>query len=227
MYKDIEILDKSKHQNIKFDDVRELVVAKNIGVVPIGVDEVLEMSCIAPVLISAGDNAEFITITGISSDANIYINESLYKPNFVKSYPFFNITVKDDNDKLTRLIAIDQDKSFVGDKKENSVFTQDNTLEKLAEEKIELVRKLDKSREISKIIVKELQDKKLLTKKDFRLKDGENERIIVKEFYVINRAELLKLDDTILALWAKKGWMGIIDAHTKSLNNFQKLVPNK
>lgn len=227
MYKNIEVLDKSKHQNVKFDNVTALEVAKNIGVVPIGVDEVLDMSCIAPVLISSGDNAEFISITGISNDANIYQNESLYKPNFVKSYPFFNITVKDTNDKLVRLIAIDQDERFIGDKKDNSVFTKDNTLEELAENKIELVRKLDKSREISKIIVKEFQEKNLLTKKDFRIKIGEEERVVLKEFYVINRDELLKLDDATLSLWAKKGWMGIIDAHTKSLGNFQNLVPNK
>jgi hypothetical protein len=227
MYKNIEILDKSKHQNIKFDNVTELEIAKNIGVVPIGVDEVLDMSCIAPVIISAGDNAEFITVTGISNDINIYQNESLYKPSFVKSYPFFNITVKDNNEKLTRLIAIDKDDRFVGKKKNNSVFTKENQLEEIAANKIDLVRKLDKSREISKIIVKELQKNNLLTKKDFRVKIGETERIILKEFYVVNGEELLKLDDTILALWAKKGWMGIIDAHTKSLGNFQKIVSNK
>jgi hypothetical protein len=34
----------------------------------------------------------------------------------------------------------------------------------------------------------------------------------------------MKLDDATLASWARKGWIGIFDAHIKSLNNFQKVL---
>ena len=39
-----------------------------------------------------------------------------------------------------------------------------------------------------------------------------------------NMEKLLKLDDKIIASFAKKGWMGIFDAHLKSIGNFEKIL---
>ena len=36
--------------------------------------------------------------------------------------------------------------------------------------------------------------------------------------------KLLKLDDKIIASFARKGWMGIFDAHLKSISNFEKIL---
>jgi len=227
MYKNIEVLDKKKHNGIKFDEISFDVVAKNIGVVPVGVDEILDMSCFAPVFISAGDNKEFVAFTGISKEVNIYNNNTAYIANFVKTYPFFNIIIKDTDENLNTVIAIDTNAEYVGKNKKNTILNKKFELEELANQKIEQVRALNNKREISRIIVKELEKKDLLVKKDFRVNVNGEEKIILEEFYVINRDELLKLDDATLALWAKKGWMSVIDAHTKSLNNFQKIFQTK
>jgi len=226
MYKNIEILDKKKHNKTKFNSVDALEVAKNIGIVPLGIDEVLDMSCVAPVLISGGENAEFIAFTGISTEATLYKNSGHYLPRFVQTYPFMNIVVKDENNNYNTVIAIDNDKKYVGVKKQNKILSKDSELEKVASEKIELVKKLDVQRNISKIIIKELQKLDLLIQKSLKIKTNNGEQTIIEEFYIINREKLLKLDDAILANWAKKGWMGIIDAHIKSLNNFQKVLIN-
>lgn len=37
MYKNIKILDKEKFKNVKFDEVNGAEVAKNIGLIPLGV----------------------------------------------------------------------------------------------------------------------------------------------------------------------------------------------
>ena len=50
------------------------------------------------------------------------------------------------------------------------------------------------------------------------------EKVILEEFYVINMEKLLKLDDKIIAGFARKGWMGIFDAHLKSISNFEKIL---
>jgi len=227
MYKNIEILDKKKHNKTKFNTVNTQEVAKNIGIVPLGVDEILDMSCVAPVLISGGDMGEFIAFTGISKDLTIYKSSSLYLPRFVQTYPFMNIVVKDENQNYNTVIAIDNDKEYVGAKKQNSVLQKNGELEKVANEKVELVKKLDQQRNISKIVIKELKRLDLLIQKSLKIKTQSGEQTILEEFYIVNKEKLLKLDDATLATWAKKGWMGIIDAHIKSLGNFQKLIVNK
>jgi len=223
MYKNIEILDKKKHNKTKFDSVDVLEVAKNIGIVPLGIDEVFEMCCIAPVVISAGDEAEFIVLTGISNGLNIYNKPNVYIPKFVQTYPFLNITVQDENKNLNTIVAIDNYNKYVGKNKKNSIF-KSGELETLADEKIVALRTLHSRRDIGKKIIKELKEKDLLLQKSFNIKVKEEEKTILKEFYIINREKLLKLDDATLALWAKKGWMGIIDAQFKSLNNFEKVL---
>jgi len=223
MYKNIEILDKKKHNKTKFDSVDVLEVAKNIGIVPLGIDEVFEMCCIAPVVISAGDEAEFIVLTGISYELNIYNKPNVYIPKFVQTYPFLNITVQDENKNLNTIVAIDNYNKYVGKNKKNSIF-KSGELETLADEKIVALRILHSRRDIGKKIIKELKEKDLLLQKSFNIKVKEEEKTILKEFYIINREKLLKLDDATLALWAKKSWMGIIDAQFKSLNNFEKVL---
>jgi hypothetical protein len=227
MYKNIEILDKKKHNKTKFNSVDALEVAKHIGIVPLGVDEVLDMSCISPVLISGGENKEFIAFTGISTEVTLYKNSSLFLPRFVQTYPFMNIVVKDENQNYNTVVAIDNNKDYVGMKKQNSILSKNGELEKVASQKIELVKKLDQQRNISKIIIKELQKLDLLVQKSLKIKTNSGEQTIINEFYIVNREKLLKLDDAILATWVRKGWIGIIDAHIKSLNNFQQILTNK
>lgn len=223
MYKNIEILDKKKHNKTKFDTVDALEVAKNIGIVPVGVNEVLDICSLVPVIISGGENAEFIAFTGISTESTVYKNAGSYLPLFVQTYPFMNIVVKDENNNYNTIIAIDNDKKYVGTKKQNSVLSKNGELEKIASEKIELVKKLDQQRTISKIIIKELYKLDLLIQKSLKIKTNDVEKTIIEEFYIIDKEALLKLPDATLALWAKKGWMGIIDAHIRSLNNFHTL----
>ena len=224
MYKNIEILDKKKHAKIKFDGVDTLEVAKNIGIVPIGVDEVFEMSCISPVIISAGEVGEFVAFTGVSKEVNIYTSTNKYMPKFLTTYPFLNILVNDENNSLNTVVAIDNDTSYVAKDKKIFIFDKNENLTKDADEKIAIIRALDRQRSVGKSIIKELKENDLLLQKDFRVKSNDQETVLLKEFYIINREKLAQLPDATLALWAKKGWMGIIDAHTRSLNNFEKVL---
>lgn len=222
MYKNIEILDTKKHEKSKFDIPVTIDVAKNVGIIPLGVDEVFDMCSIAPVIISSGEESEFIAFTGVSKDVSIYKKINRYFPRFLLVYPFLSINVKNEKGEINTVIAIDNN-NFIGEDKKYNIFNKKNELEQTAKERITLVRQLNTQREISKSIIKTLKEKELLLKKDFKLKLDDGEKTILNEFYVVNREKLLKLDDATLALWAKKGWMGIIDAHLRSLGNFQKI----
>ena len=227
MYKNIKILDKEKFKNVKFDEVNNVEVAKNIGLIPLGFTEIWHASHHCPIIISAGENAEFLSFTGITKEITIFNKDEVYLPAFVRSYPFLNVEIKGENEKINSVIAIDENVDFVGKNKQFFIIDKEKNITKEANSKIELVRELNRQREISKKIIAELKAHDLLVKKDLKVVVDNNERMILDEFYIINIEKLTKLDDAILALWARKGWMGIFDAHIKSLNNFQKVLTAK
>jgi len=227
MYKNIKILDKEKFKNVKFDEVNGVEVAKNIGLIPLGFTEIWHASYHCPIIISAGENAEFLSFTGITKEITIFNKDEVYLPAFVRSYPFLNVEIKGEDEKINSVIAIDENADFVGKNKQFFIIDKEKNITKEANSKIELVRELNRQREISKKIIAELKAHDLLVKKDLKVVVNNNEKMILDEFYIINIEKLTKLDDTILALWARKGWMGIFDAHIKSLNNFQKVLTAK
>lgn len=223
MYKDIKILDKKKFKNIKFDVVNPFAVGKTMGVLPLGFNEVIDMAKYAPVIIMGdSDNLEFVAFGGISPQVTVFSDETIYTPMFTRTYPFLNVILKDTKEGLKSVIGFDNGE-FCGTKKEKKIFSSGGTLEPLALEKIEMVRELNRQRIISKKIIKEFVKYDLLFKKDFTVNYEKESKVILDNFYIVNREKMMQLDDAIIALWAKKGWITLADNHLKSLANFQKV----
>ena len=113
MYKNIEILDKEKSKELKFDNVDTTQIAKNVGLIPLGFSEVWYASHSCAVIISSGENAEFLAFTGITPEISIFNKSDIYIPAFIRAYPFLNVEVKDDKEQLNSVIAIDKNSDFV------------------------------------------------------------------------------------------------------------------
>lgn len=224
MFKNIEILDTKKFKNVKFDDITPIEVGKNIGMIPLGFQEIVDMSFETPILIIGTEvSMEFVAFCGINKEITIFNKEIRYLPLFIKTYPFLNVMVKNEKNQLNSIIGIDNGDS-VGMKKKNFILTKKNELDKLAGEKVATVRELNRQREISKRIIGELKKYDLLVEKDFKVQFKGEEKTILEKFYIVNREKLATLPDAVLALWAKKGWVTLIDMHIKSLANFEKVL---
>lgn len=224
MYKNIEILDKKKFKNVKFDIVNPYEVGKTMGVLPLGFNEVIDMAKYCPVIIMGdAENLEFVAFGSLSSKVTIFNDKTVYIPIFTRTYPFLNVILKDKKEGLKSVIGFDYGES-VGVKKEKKIFSSSGTLEPLALEKIEMVRELNRQRVIGKKIIKEFVKYDLLLKKDFTVNYENETKVILDNFYIVNREKMMQLDDGIIALWAKKGWITLADNHLKSLANFQKVI---
>ena len=220
MFTKIEVLDKKKHKSSQFDIVDPKEVAKNIGSIPLGFSEVLEMAHFCPVIISGDEkNLEFVAFSGVSSTISIFSKGEPYLPWYVQAYPFMNAVLIDPKGLRQDVIGIEVSK--VGKGKEYPIFEK-GELFPIAKKKIELVQELNRQRDISKKIIQELQKYDLLQKKDFKVNFEETTKVILEKFYVADREKLVKLPDDVLALWAKKGWITLFDTHLKSITNFRK-----
>lgn len=166
MYKNIKILDKEKLKALKFDDVNTSEIAKNIGLIPLGFSEVWYASHDCPVIISSGENAEFLAFTGITKEISVFNKNEVYLPAFVRSYPFLNVNISDEDNRANSVIAIDENVDFVGKSKKNFIFDKEKNLTQEASLKIELVRELNRQREVSKAIINELKELDLLDRKE-------------------------------------------------------------
>ena len=223
MFEKIEVLDKAKHKNTSFDEVPYEEIGRHVGSIPLGFGEVLEMAPYCPIIISGKkEHLEFIAFTGLNPNISIFLNSLPYIPNYLKTYPFLNAVLVDKKGSKKDVIGIVVDQS-VAKNKEHPIFLG-RELSKIADQKIEMIRNLNHQRDISKKIIRELQKYDLLEKKDFKVSFEEETRVILSEFYVVNRERLMQLDDAIVALWAKKGWITLFDLHIQSISNFEKVV---
>lgn len=224
MFEKIEVLDTVKHKNTSFDEVPYEEIGKYIGSIPLGFGEVLEMAPYCPIIISGKkEHLEFVAFTGLNSNISIFLNSLPYIPNYLKTYPFINAVLVDKKGSKKDVIGIAVSE-FVGTKKQHPIFTKEKKLESLANQKIELIRTLNRQRDISKKIIHELEKYDLLQKRDFKVSFKEETRVVLEDFYIVDRVKLMQLDDAILALWAKKGWITLLDIHLKSINNFPKII---
>ena len=225
MYKDIKLLKRSENLENKFSKVSIEDKLENNRLFPLGVDEVIKYCSSFPIVISGKENPEFVFFIGLSKEKNpLILNKNLEEPRFLQNYPFLMVDAKNEEDNYVEVLAYDDNKKYVNQNEDIPFFIDDKTISNQMQEKINSLRELQQKRKISKIIIKELQDKDLLIKQSFNVKIDGKIINILKEYYIINRPKLSQIDDATLALWAKKGWMGIIDAHTYSLRNFKTLV---
>jgi len=143
---------------------------------------------------------------------------------FIRTYPFLNVMAKNEKDELVPVVAIDKNKEFVSEEAENQIFDKDGELEDIAKRKVELLRELNRQRDIAKKIINEFREHDLLVEKDFKVRFKDEEKTILNKFFIIDREKVNSLDDEVLVTWAKKGWISLIDCHIKSLGNFQKVL---
>ena len=224
MYKNIKIFKKSENLNNKFSHASIEKKLENNKLIPIGIDEVIKYASSFPIIISGKEEHEFVLFSGLSTSNNFFVKcEGIDEPEFLQTYPFLMIDIKDEKDNNVSAIAYDKNDEYVGVNKDIEFFN-DNKLNQEVINKIEKVRLLQTKRNLAKMLIKELKDKDLLIKQSFNIKIKDEVRTILKDYYIINRTKMCKLDDKTISTWTRNGWIGLIDAHMFSLRNFQKLV---
>lgn len=225
MYKNIKILKKNENLKNRFSKVSIEKKLEWSKLIPIGIDEVMEYGSVLPIVISRGEHPEFALFAGLSSTNNIFTQSSYMKePSFLRNYPFMMVYAKNQNDEEMSVIGIDVDEDFVGFDKEVAIFGEDGELTLEAKELMDNVRGLHRRREALREIAKELKRRDLLMEQSFNINVEGTIQNILKDYYIVDIKKLRMVDDETLSLWAKRGWIGIIDTHLYSLRNFEKIV---
>jgi hypothetical protein len=230
MYKKLELLSKSKHKNLELDELKDLDFAKNIHLVTLGLSEVSKLSSILPIIITGGEVQQFAVFTALSNQENYFTTNSckdIYIPMSLRSYPFTMVDTYEEGkpDKKLRAVALDIENKYIGSKKTHKIFTKDGILGNFTKNKVQTAQNFEQDKFNAQRLISVLKENELLDKRSFEIKmqDGKV-KVLLSDFYVVNKEKLFTLEDALLLKWARNGWLFTIESHINSIEQISTLL---
>lgn len=226
MYKNLVVLDKEQHKDLKLKPMEDLFFAKDLKFIPIVASEVVEVGDMFPVVFTADENPSLIVLVSLGGE-NLALSKdgkwiAPYVPAFLRKYPF-SIAAPKENPKQ-RVILIDEDSSLLSTTKGEPLFNEDGSQTQILQNAIKFLTTYENEALKTANIAKLIADSGILEDREISVGDGDEKKVLVNGFKVVNREKLNALSDDILADWARKGIVTMIDAHIRSLDNVTRTL---
>ncbi len=178
-----------------------------------------------PVVFTSDENPILVALTSLGGE-NLAINEdgkyiTRYVPAFLRKYPFSLANNKENPDQ--KVILIDESASNVSNTKGKQLFDKDGEQTDVLKNAIKFLSDYEKQNIATQAVAKVIKEAGILEDREISVGEGDDKKILVKGFQVVNREKLNNLDDNILAEWVRKGIITLIDTHLKSLSNIEVL----
>ena len=225
MYKKLVVLDKSLHNGLKIKDMKDLEFAKDLAFVPVVVNETALMAEDFPVVFSSDENSSLMALVSLGG-SNLAIDDNFkwikrYIPLHLKKYPFAIANVKDNPNQ--KIILIDEESYLVNKDEGVDIFSEDEQQSTLMTNAIEFLKHVDTQQMLTNSVTKLIEQSGILEDREISVGEGDEKRVLVKGFKIVNKERFHALSDDVLASWVRNGVVGFIEAHLKSLENIQTL----
>ena len=225
MYKNLVVLDKTKHKDLKVKGMSDLFFAKDLNFIPMIAGEVELVSKSFPVVFSGGENPSLIAITSLGGGCLAINSEGKwidsYVPSFLRRYPFSLASTQDNVNQ--KVILIDEDSSLFSQSEGNALFDENGEQSETLGHAIKFLQSYDNNNIVTQNVAKLISKNGILEEREISVGEGEEKKVLVKGFLVVNKEKLNELSDDVLASWVRNGIINLIEAHLKSLENIQKL----
>lgn len=225
MYKNLVVLDKQQHKELKMSPLENLFFAKEVTTIPLLATEVPSVGNAFPVVFSGTENPALVAIVALGNES-FAVNEegkwtTPYIPSHIRKYPFTLANSNDNPDK--KIILIDESSPLLSKSKGRQLFKKSGDISEILSKTLNFLKTHEEQMEITLNVTKAIYDADILEEREISVGEGTDKKILVKGFKVVNRDKLNKLDDVILAEWSRKGILQMIDAHIQSLEKIQTL----
>ena len=225
MYKNLVILDKEKHKELKINPLSDLYFAKGVTHIPLLASEVAQVGATFPVVFTAGETPSLVTLVSLGTDSLALSADgkwiTSYVPSYLRKYPFSLASTKENPNQ--KVILIDEDSSLFSKSKGKQLFKKDGEKSETLEHAINFLTSYDAQMGATLNVAKIIAQSGILEAREISVGEGEEKKILVNGFQVVSREKLNALSDDILAEWVRKGIVSMIDAHLKSLSNIETL----
>ena len=225
MYKNLVGLDKVQHKELKISPLENLSFAKQTAFVPVIASEVALVGAGFPVVFTADENPSLVTLVSLGGES-LGVNAdgkwiTSYVPSFFRKYPFSLASTKENPDQ--KVILIDEESSLFSKSKGKQLFKKNGEQSETLTHAIEFLTMHENQIKLTNNVAKAISDSGILEDREISVGEGDEKKVLVAGFRVVNREKLNALSDDILADWVRKGIISLIDSHLKSLDNIQAL----
>jgi putative transposase len=225
MYKNLVVLDKEQHKELKISPLENLAFAKQTAFVPVLANEVAQVGATFPVVFTADETPSLVSLVSLGGES-LGVNAdgkwiSSYVPSYFRKYPFSLASTKENPEQ--KVILIDEESSLFSKSKGKQLFKKSGEQSEVLTHAIEFLTSHEKQALITQNVAKVIAESGILEDREISVGEGDEKKVLVQGFKVVDREKLNALSDDILADWVRKGIIGLIDAHIKSLDNIQTL----
>lgn len=226
LYKNLELLSKERHKDLKIGDLDNLLFVKSIPSFPIIAQEAEIVAKNFPIVFVDEENPSVVAITSMGGE-NLAISSdgkwlSEYIPAMYRKYPFTYASNKENPDQ--RAVAIDMDAPNLSTQNGTALFDEQSNQTEYLKNIIHFLNSCEQESLKAKAIAKIIMDSGILEDRELSVGEGEEKQILLKGFKVVDEEKLHALDDETLASWVRNGVMAFVYIHLKSLNNLQNMM---
>jgi len=225
MYKNLVLLDKEEHKNLKINPIQNLFFAKNLNFIPTLAQEISHISTAFPVVFTGDEKPSLVTLVGLGVD-NLAINQegkwiTSYVPAMLRKYPFHLAATQENLD--NKVILIDEDSELFSTTTGTALFNENGEAGESLENAKKFLIGFEQQAVSTAAIIATIVKADILEDREIAVGEGEDKKILVNGFKIIDTEKLYALSDDILADWARKGILRFIDEHVKSLAHIENL----
>ena len=225
MYKNLVVLDKEQHKEIKISPLESLSFAKQTAFVPVTANEAALVGAGFPVVFTADEKPSLVSLVSLGGDSLAVNAEgkwiTSYVPSYFRKYPFSLASTKENADQ--KVILIDEESQLFSKSKGKQLFKKSGEQSETLTHAINFLTTHENQMIVTANVAKLISDSGILEDREISVGEGEEKKVLVSGFKVVDREKLNALSDDILADWVRKGIISLIDAHLKSLDNIQAL----
>jgi len=225
MFKKIEALGSSGHQDLRFSKSDNFSFASKTNLVQLSFSEIKPASRFYPIVFPANQPELPHAVLSLTPENNSYITSEgkwtvPYIPFFIRAYPFIMVKT---GDKDKYAVCIDAEAPHFQNQYGEILFTADGKPNDFSEKIINGLKVYLGEIESTKKLFSELAEKDVMTDKQINF-EKDSEKKSIGGFKVIEMEKIVALSDLEIAELVKNGAMGLIYDHLSSLANMNTLA---
>lgn len=226
-YKAPQPVNATRHAKYGVREKADLGFAEGTNILPLSIGEFAAAAKFYPVVFSAESPHMPVAICGLRNGENVFVTASkvwvqnAYIPAYVRRYPFIFMETPDHKQMV---LCLDEDSGLVSEGGELALFDDDGKQTAIVDKALEFCRMYHQQHEVTRQFVAALSEHDLLEDNSTEIRLGEDRKIELKGYKIVDRAKFDALDDAVILDWRKRGWLSAIYYHLQSGSNWPNLM---
>lgn len=226
-YKAPRPIHAGRHARFGVRKSADMGFAAETNIIPVGLGEFATAAKFYPIVFGAEAPHMPVIICGMRNGQNAFVTdrkdwaEHCYVPAYVRRYPFIFMEMNEPNQMI---LCVDEESGLVSEGGDLPFFDADGKQTETIDQALQFCRMYHQQHQATQKFVEALTEHGLLTENKTEIRVGDNRRIELKGYLIVDVAKFDALDAEIFLDWRKRGWLAPIYFHMQSGTSWPYLV---